>query len=327
MVQREDATVVFDDPRAAAARYELARLPGVLARRAVPRRAGAPAPRARTNASPCSGSRRDAELRRIVDRRRRRVAAAAGRAPPDRSPRRGPRRPARRTASGSSCSRASGRSARRRGRRRRRARRVCRPTSTCRAPPLLRRGGSVSGGFLAVDPASADRLYAPAQGDAGGRRRLGPGARRSQSFEDTIAEMLRILTAVLVVLASRDRVRRWSTTPPASRCPSAGASSRACASSASPGRGRGDAARRAGAVTLLAFPLGWAIGFGACALRCDRLRHRPVPLAAGAVPAKTYAFAAGRDRRRGDVSGLDRAVRRIDRIDLVGRAQRRGSRP
>ena len=68
MADRGDVNVVFVDPVARSALYEIARLPGVLRSRGGARRAGAPARRpSQPTAPPYPASRRMRELRQLLD--------------------------------------------------------------------------------------------------------------------------------------------------------------------------------------------------------------------------------------------------------------------
>lgn len=179
---------------------------------------------------------------------------------------------------------------------------------------LLREGSSVSGGYLTVDPKDADRLYAdlkkmPAVSGVSVQRAM------IRSFQDTIAQLLGTFTAVLVLLASIIAVAMVYN---GARI-ALSERGRELASLRVLGFTRGEVATmllgEQALVTLLAIPIGWAIGFGACALisalyDTDLMR---MPLVAA---PRSYVFAAL------TVAGATLASawivrRRIDRMDLV----------
>ena len=179
---------------------------------------------------------------------------------------------------------------------------------------LLRESGSVSGGYLKADPRGEDRLYAllktmPAVAGVSVQRAM------LQSFRDTIAELLGTFTTVLVTLASIiaiAMVYNGARIALSER-------GRELASLRVLGFTRGEVSAlllgEQALVTALAIPLGWAIGFGSCALLSalydtDLMR---MPLVA---TGRSYAFAALTIAAATMASGLI-VRRRIDRMDLV----------
>ncbi|MGE5278662.1 MAG: ABC transporter permease [Acidobacteriota bacterium] len=314
MVERQEATVGFTDPRSARAAFELARLPGVLRSepfRVVPVRLRH---EHRSKRVALFGLSPDADLRRVVDRRGRRVTL-----PPDGvvltahladtlALRPGEKvtvevlegeRLIRRVLLAGVADEVLGLNA---------------YMSLPALHRMLREAGSVSGGYLSVDPAESARLYAllkrmPAVAGVSVQGAM------IRSFRDTIASLLGTFTAVLVLLAS---VIAIAMVYNGARI-ALSERGRELASLRVLGFTRGEVATmllgEQALVTLLAVPLGWAIGFGSCAListlyDTDLMR---MPLVAN---PRSYLFAALTVAAATIASGWI-VRRRIDRMDLV----------
>jgi putative ABC transport system permease protein len=179
---------------------------------------------------------------------------------------------------------------------------------------LLREGGAVSGAFLAVDAAAAPDLYA----DLKRMPAVGAAAIREvalASFEATLARSLGIFTTILVVFA----------------CVIAVAMVYNAARIALSERGRELASLRVlgftraevavllfgeqAILTLLAIPLGYLIGYAACAVMAAAYQWElfRLPLV---VRSDTYAFALLVVVLAAAGSGVV-VRRRLDRLDLV----------
>ncbi len=314
VVERQEATVAYTEPRSARSAPELAGLPGVL--RSEPFRVVPVRLRHEhlTKRVALLGLPADADLKRVVDRRRRRVAL-----PPDGvvltthlaetlDVRPGDavtvevlegERPVRSVAVAGVVDEVLGINA----------------YMDLRAlHRLLREGGSLSGGYLIVDPAKAGALYAllkrmPAVAGVSVQRAM------IRSFQDTIATLLGTFTAVLVLLASVIAVAMVYN---GARI-ALSERGRELASLRVLGFTRGEVTTlllgEQALVTLLAIPVGWAIGLGACAListlyDTDLMR---MPLVA---TAPSYVWAALTVVAATVVSG-GIVRRRIHRMDLV----------
>ena len=179
---------------------------------------------------------------------------------------------------------------------------------------LLRESGSISGGYLEADPVSADRLYAllkamPAVAGVTVQRAM------IQSFQDTIAELLGMFTSVLVTLASIiaiAMVYNGARIALSER-------GRELASLRVLGFTRGEVSTlllgEQALVTALAIPLGWAIGFGACALLSALYDTDLMRMPLVATP-RSYIIAALTVAAATIASGMI-VRRRINRMDLV----------
>lgn len=179
---------------------------------------------------------------------------------------------------------------------------------------LLREGGSISGGYLKTDPSQTEALYSRL------KRMPAVGAISLQkatirSFQDTIAKLLGTFTTVLVILAS---VIALAIVYNGARI-ALSERGRELASLRVLGFTRREVTTmllgEQALITALAIPIGWGIGLGACALvsklyDTDLMRMplvitvRSLVLAALTVAAATF------------VSGLV-VRRRIHRMDLV----------
>jgi len=313
-VERQEATVGFTDPRSARAAFELAHLPGVLRSepfRAVPVRLRY---EHRSKRVALLGLSPGADLRRVIDRRRRPVKL-----PPD-----GlvlttrlaetlglhigepvtvevleGERPVRTVVVAGVADEVLG---------------VNAYMDLPSLNRLLREAKSVSGGYLTVDPTKAGRLYALLKKMPAVEGVSVQGA-MIRSFQDTIAQLLGTFTAVLVLLAS---VIAIAMVYNGARI-ALSERGRELASLRVLGFTRGEVATmllgEQALVTLLAVPLGWAVGFGACALisalyDTDLMR---MPLVAN---PRSYLSAALTVAAATIASGWI-VRRRIDRMDLV----------
>ena len=313
-VERQEATVGLTDARSARAAFEIARLPGVLQSEpfravAVRLRSGHLSKRvALLGLSP------EADLRRVVDRRRRIVdlppegivltahlAEKLGLRPGE------PvtvevlegERPVREVVVAGVADEVLGLNA---------------YMSASALHRLLREGESVSGAYMDVDPTLAARLYARLKRMPGVAGVAVQGA-MVRSFQDTVAQMLGTFTAILVLLASVIAVAMVYN---GARI-ALSERGRDLASLRVLGFTRGEVSTmllgEQALVTLLAIPLGWAIGYGACALisalyDTDLMR---MPLVAN---PRSYLFAALVVAAATALSGAI-VRRRIDRMDLV----------
>ena len=313
-VERQETTVGFTEPRSARAAYELAGLTGVLRSepfRAVPVRLRH---EHRSKRLALLGLGTGADLRRVVDRRRRPVPLPAdgvvlsahladvlGVRPGDAltvEVLEG-ERPVRSLVVAGTVDEVLGINA---------------YMALEALHRLLRESGSLSGGYLRVDPRGADRLYAllktmPAVAGVSVQRAM------IQSFRDTIAELLGMFTAVLVTLASVIAVAMVYN---GARI-ALSERGRELASLRVLGLTRGEVSilllGEQALVTALAIPLGWAIGFGACALLSALYDTDLMRMPLVATP-RSYAFAALTVAAATMVSGMI-VRRRINRMDLV----------
>lgn len=313
-IERQETTVGFTDPRSARAAHELARLPGVLRSepfRIVPVRLRH---EHRSKRLALLGLEPRADLRRIVDRHRRPVslntdgivltahlADTLGVRPGDSltvEVLEG-ERTVRSVIVASTVDEVLG---------------INSYMAIGALHRLLQESGSVSGGYLQIDPRSADRLYGllktmPAV--AG----VSVQSATIQSFQDTIANLLGTFTAVLVTLASviaSAMVYNGARIALSER-------GRELASLRVLGFTRGEVSTlllgEQALVTLLAIPVGWAIGFGACALLSALYDTDLMRMPLVATP-RSYLLAAL------TVAGATMASslivrRRINRMDLV----------
>jgi putative ABC transport system permease protein len=179
---------------------------------------------------------------------------------------------------------------------------------------LLREAGTVSGAFLRVDPLEAPALHTELKrmpAVAGATSRLATLA----SFEKTLGESMGIFTTVLGMFAS---VIAVSVVYNAARI-ALSERSRELASLRVLGFSRAEVSRlllgEQGMLTLVALPLGFALGYRLCqvmslAYQWDLFR---MPLM---LTRDTYAYAFGVIAAAALVSGLV-VRRRLDRLDLV----------
>jgi putative ABC transport system permease protein len=314
VVERQDATVAFTNPRSARAAYEIGALPGVLLAepfRAVPVRLRSGHWQRRTV---LLGLGPHADLRRVIDRRRAPVVL-----PPEGlvlsahlAERLGVRpgewvtvevlegnRPVHRIPVAGCVDELIGISA------------YMDLTALNR---LLREGGSISGGYLQTDSSQTEALYSllkriPAV------EAISLQQATIRSFEDTIAKLLGTFTTVLVVLAS---VIALSIVYNGARI-------------ALSERGRDLASLRVlgftrhevttmllgeqALITALAIPIGWGIGLGACLL-VSKLYDTDLMRMPFVVTARSFVLAAITVAAATFLSGLV-VRRRIDRMDLV----------
>ncbi len=179
---------------------------------------------------------------------------------------------------------------------------------------LLREARSVSGGYLTVDPRHADRLYAqlkqiPAVSGVSVQSAM------IRSFQDTIASLLGTFTAILVLLAS---VIAIAMVYNGARI-ALSERGRELASLRVLGFTRGEVAAmllgEQALVTLFAIPIGWGIGFGACALISTLYDTDLMRMPLVATP-RSYLFAALTVAAATMASGWI-VRRRISRMDLV----------
>ena len=179
---------------------------------------------------------------------------------------------------------------------------------------LLREEGSISGGYLAMDPGRADRLYAllketPAVSGVSLREAT------ITSFEQTIAKTMGTFTGVLVGLAS---VIALAMVYNGARI-ALSERGRELASLRVLGFTRAEVSAmllgEQALITALAIPVGWAIGFAACAL-ISRLYDTDLMRLPLVVTPATYAFALLTIVGAAVLSALV-VRRRIDRMDLV----------
>jgi putative ABC transport system permease protein len=312
--ERQDATVTFSQPRPARVRHELAQLPGVL--RAEPFRAVSVRLVAghRIRRSAIQGLEPDGELRRVVDWHLRRIALPLdGLLLTDKLAeilhvRPGDRvrvevlegaRPVRDVTVTALVEEPLGTSA---------------YMDAAALHRLLREGGTVSGAFLAVDPADAPALYAalkriPAMAAVTVREAS------LQSFEETLARSHGVSTAFLVGFASLIAFGMVYNTARIALSERA----RELASTRVLGFSRTETARmlldEQGALLLLAVPLGFALGYGGAALLSlafdTELFRIPFVMKAG-----TYVYATAVVGAAALISAWI-VRRRIDRLDLV----------
>jgi putative ABC transport system permease protein len=312
--ERQDATVTFSQPRPARVRYELARLPGVLATepfRAVSVRLVAGHRYRRTA---ILGLEPDGELRRVVDWHLRRIPL-----PPDGLLLTGKladilhlrpgdpvrvevlegARPVREMPVAALVDEPLGTSA---------------YMDAGALHRFLREGGTISGAYLSVDPFDAPSLYAalkriPAVAGVTVREAA------LQSFEETLAKSHNVSTMFLIGFAS---LIAFGMVYNAARI-ALSERARELASTRVLGFTRGETARmllgEQGALLLLAVPLGFLLGYGGAALLTlafdTELYRLPFVMRAG-----TFVYATV-------VVGLAAAIsalavrRRIDTLDLV----------
>ncbi len=180
---------------------------------------------------------------------------------------------------------------------------------------LLGEEGSISGGYLAMDPRGAGRLYTllketPAVAGISLREAM------IKSFRETIARTMGVFTGVLVGLAcviAVAMVYNGARIALSER-------GRELASLRVLGFTRGEVSvmllGEQALITLAAVPAGWAIGLGSCAL-ISRLYDTELLRLPLVVSPRTYAFALLTIVAAAALSGLV-VRRRIDRMDLVG---------
>ena len=313
-VERQEATVAFTNPRSGRAGSEIARLPGVLQSegyRAVPVRLRSEHRSKRVALLGLGGA---ADLRRVVDRRRRpvtlpphglvlsaRLADILGVIPgePVKVEVLEGERPVRIVTVSATVDELLGINA---------------YMEIGALHRLLREEGALSGAYLTADPAHAERLYAhlkrtPSVAGATLQKAM------IRSFEETIARLLGTFTTVLVTLAS---IIALAIVYNGARI-ALSERGRELASLRVLGFTRREVSTmllgEQALVTVLAVPVGWALGFGACALvsalyDTDLMR---MPLV---VVPRSYVFAALTVAVATFLSGLV-VVRRIDRMDLV----------
>jgi putative ABC transport system permease protein len=313
-VQREDVTVVLREPASAAARHALARLPGVL--RAEPFRLVAARFRHghHTYRSALQGLDPRGELRQIVDRDGRRFdlppegVLLTARLAEKLAVRPGDRltvevlegaRPVREIRVAGVVDEMIGMSA---------------YLELPALNRLLREGETVSGAWLAVDPRARGGLYArlkrlPAVAGVGVREAALRG------FESTVAESFRISISTLIIFAC---VIAFGVIYNGARI-ALSERGRELASLRILGFSRREVASmllsEQALLTILAIPLGAALGFAVCALLVLRFESDlfRLPLL---VSARTYLFAFATVAASAVASGL--AVRRrLDRLDLI----------
>jgi putative ABC transport system permease protein len=314
VVSRENATVAFTEPRGARARHELSHLPGVWRCepfRAVPVRLHV---ERRSKRIALLGLEPGAELRRVVDRRRRRVdlppeglvltshLAETLRVRPGDSLElevlEG-RRPVRVVRVSGLVDELVGVSA---------------YMDLAAVHRLLGEQGSISGAYLAMDPGRTDRLYGvlkrtPAISAVSLRAAL------VASFRDTIARTMGMFTAVLIALASVIAVAMVYN---GARI-ALSERGRELASLRVLGFTRAEVSAmllgEQALTTALAVPAGWGIGLSACAL-ISRIYDTDLMRLPLVVSSRTYAFALLTIAVAAVLSGLV-VRRRIDRMDLV----------
>ena len=312
--ERQDATVTFSQPRPARVRYELSRLPGVL--RAEPFRAVSVRLVAghRFRRTAIEGLQPDGQLRRVIDWRLRRVPL-----PPDgllltdkladilrvrpgdlvRVEVLEGARPVRDMPVAGLVDEPLGTSA---------------YMDIAALHRFLREGGTVSGAFLAVDPAAAPALYASLKrvpAVAGVTVRAGA----LQSFEETLARSHNVSTMFLIAFAS---LIAFGMVYNAARI-ALSERARELASTRVLGFTRGETSRmlleEQGALLLLAVPVGFALGYGGAALLTlafnTELYRLPFVMRAG-----TFVYATAVVAVAATISALI-VRRRIDRLDLV----------
>lgn len=314
LAQREDVTVVFQEPRTAAARHELARLPGVLRVepfRAVPVRLRRGA---RSQRTALFGMEPRGELRRIVDGDRRihplpaegmlltamlaeQLEARAGDTVTvevlD------GRRPVREVPVAALVEEMVGTTA---------------YMDRHALGRLLGESGAISGAFLAVDPPAAASLYARLK-RLPGVSGVGIKDAALAGFEKTVAESFRISLLTVIGFAC---VIAFGVVYNGARI-SLSERGRELASLRILGFSRREVAvmllGEQALLTLVSVPLGFATGYGICALLALRFESElfRLPLV---VSAPTYASAFLVVAAAAVLSGL--AVRRrLDRMDLV----------
>lgn len=179
---------------------------------------------------------------------------------------------------------------------------------------LMREAGVISGALLAVDPAAAPQLYAALKRTpavAGVTIR----AVALASFEQTLAKSLGIFTLVLVVFACVIAIAMVYNTARVALSERG----RELASLRVLGFTRGEVTMmllgEQAVLTVIAIPLGFALGFRVCALiaRAYQWEMFRLPLV---VSVQTYAFALIVVLLAALFSGLV-VRRRLDRLDLV----------
>ena len=314
VVSRENATVGFTEPRGARARHELAHLPGVWRCepfRAVPVRLRA---EHRSKRIALLGLEPGAELRRVVDRRRRRVnlppegvvltshlAEILHLRPGD--PLRVEvlegRRPVRVVRVSGVVDELVG---------------IAAYMDLAAVHRLLGEEGTISGGYLAMDPGRTTRLYGVLK-----RMPAISGVSLSAavvaSFRDTIARTMGMFTAVLMALASVIAVAMVYN---GARI-ALSERGRELASLRVLGFTRGEVSAmllgEQALTTALAVPAGWGIGLSACAL-ISRIYDTDLMRLPLVVSSRTYGFALLTIAVAALLSGLV-VRRRIDRMDLV----------
>ncbi|MEW6207307.1 MAG: FtsX-like permease family protein [Acidobacteriota bacterium] len=313
-IQREDAMVTFNNPRSSSARYDLARLPGVTRSetfRAVPVRLRF---EHRWRRVALLGINADNELRRLLDSRLQKIVlppegvVLTARLADMLGVKEGEtvtvevlegERPVRRVAVAGLVDEMIGLSA----------------YMDARAlNRLMREGETISGAYLAVDPAIAPFLYSrlkrtPAVGAVAIREAM------LESFLETVAENLTISTSILIIFA----------------CVIAFAIVYNGARIALSERGHELASLRVlgftrneitamllgeqGALTLAAIPFGFALGYAICAvlvwLTASELYRIPL-----IISSKSYVFAFGITAIAAFLSGL-LITGRLRRLDLV----------
>jgi putative ABC transport system permease protein len=313
-VQREDITVTFIEPRPARARYEVARLPGVL--RAEPYRSVAARVRVghRSRRVGLTGFSAGAELRQLVDRH-----LQARDLPPDGVVLTSKLADILRVAPGQTVT-------------------VDvlegdRPTRQLLVVGvideliglsaymdigalnrLLQEDATISGAYLAVDPQQAPRLYTllkrvPAVAGVSLRQ----AARLS--FEQSTAKSLKVFTTILAVFAS---VITFGVVYNAARI-ALSERGRELASLRVLGFTRAEIAvillGEQVLLTCMAIPLGWLIGYGLCVLVSQGYDSELLRIPLVVTPA-TYAFAFLVVAGAGVISGLI-VRRRLDHLDLI----------
>ena len=131
---------------------------------------------------------------------------------------------------------------------------------------LMREGGTLSGAFLAVDSARERRALPPAQEHAGRRRRGAAARRRSRASATTLAQSVTILTHRSRRSSPASSRSAWSTTRRGSRSSERG---RELATLRVLGFTRAEIALillgELAVLTLVALPLGMALGYGLAA--------------------------------------------------------------
>lgn len=313
-VQREDLTVVLREPTSGTVRHSLARLPGVL--RVEPFRVVPVRLRHghRSYRTALQGLPRDGELRQVVDRRLRRHALPAeGALLTARLAERlavdvgdsvvvevlDGARPVRSLAVAGVVDEMMGMSA---------------YAELAALHRLLREGDTVSGAHLAVDAPARERLYAELKRLPGVS---GVAVREAavRGFETTVAESFWISLGVLVTFAC---VIAFGVIYNGARI-ALSERGRELASLRILGFSRGEVAAmllgEQGLLTLLALPLGAALGYGVCALLALRFASDlfRLPLV---VSARTYLLAFLTVAASAAASAA--AVRRrLDRLDLI----------
>ena len=314
IVQRDDASITFDDPLSARARYAVGRLPGVMQSesfRVVPVRLRF---EHRARRVPLMGLEPGAELHRLIDKQLHpigvppagmllttKLADILGVTPGDTitvEVLEGAR-PVRNLTVAGTVDELVGMSA---------------YMDIHGLNRFMREGATISGAFLSVDPLLASRLYStvkriPAVAAVTIRKAA------LLSFEETLGKSLGIFTAVLVAFACVIAVAMVYN---AARI-ALSERGRELASLRVLGFTRGEVALmllgEQTMLTLLAIPLGYVIGFRACALIASAYQWElfRLPLL---VSTRTYAFALCVVLAAALFSGLI-VRRRLDRLDLI----------